>query len=109
MLPAHRLFNHGRFNVRNLRRAQEIVRHHVRRLDRVLESMDGGADTPEKLAADMFPPRKLTGGGFLAAVSEVVSHVELLADAGDVFVHEDGRIARYGTDAYRGRIAAMTS
>ena len=109
VLPAHRLFNHGRFNVRNLRRAQEIVRHHVRRLDRVMESLAGGADTPEKLAADLFPPRKLVGGGFFAAVSEVVSHLELLADTGDVHVSQDGRLARNGTDAYRARIVAMTS
>ncbi|MDE2860513.1 MAG: MBL fold metallo-hydrolase [Chloroflexota bacterium] len=109
VLPAHRLYNHGRFNVRNLRRAQEIVRHHVRRLDRLMESLDEGADTPEKLASEMFPPRKLTGGGFFSAVSEVVSHLELLADSGDVFVYQDGRIARNGSNAYRADIEAMTS
>ena len=109
VLPAHRLFNHGRFNVRNLRRAQEIVRHHVRRLDRLMDALDEGADTPEKLAAEMFPPRKLTGGGFFSAVSEVVSHLELLADSGDVFVYQDGRLARNGTNSYRTDIEAMTS
>ncbi len=109
VLPAHRLYYHGRFNVRNLRRAREIVRHHVRRLDGVMESLDGGADTPEKLTADLFPPRKLTGGGFFAAVSEVVSHLELLADTGDVRVSQDGRIARTGANAYHARIESMTS
>ena len=108
VLPAHRLYNHDRFNVRNLRRAQEIVRHHVRRLDQMIVALDQGADTPEKLAAEMFPPRKLTGGGFFAAVSEVVSHLELLADTGDVYVYEDGRVARNGTESYRTRIQDMT-
>ena len=70
--------------------------------------LDEGADTPEKLAAELFPPRKLTGGGFFAAVSEVVSHLELLADTGDVDVYEDGRVARNGTSTYRARIEDMT-
>ena len=109
VFPAHRLFNHGRFNIRNLQRAQEIVRHHVRRLERVVEVMGEGADTPAKVTEELFPPRKLIGGGFVAAVSEMVSHLELLADMGDIQVSQDGKIIRNGTDNFHSRIEAMTA
>ena len=109
VLPAHRLFNHNRFNIRNLRRAQDIVRHHVRRLDRVMEVIGEGADTPVKVTQGLFPPRKLTGGGFFAAVSEVVSHLELLADMGDIEVSADGGLRRNGTANYHAEIQAMTA
>jgi len=109
VFPAHRLFNHGRFNIRNLQRGQEIVRHHVRRLEQVMEVMGEGADTPVKVTEELFPPRKLTGGGFFAAVSEVVSHLELLADMGDIQVFQDGHIRRNGTDSFRSEIDAMTA
>jgi glyoxylase-like metal-dependent hydrolase (beta-lactamase superfamily II) len=107
LFPAHRLFNHGRFNIRNLQRGREIVRHHVRRLEQVMEVMGEGADTPVKVTEELFPPRKLTGGGFFAAVSEVVSHLELLADTGDIQVSQDGQIKRNGTDIFHSEINAM--
>jgi glyoxylase-like metal-dependent hydrolase (beta-lactamase superfamily II) len=109
VFPAHRLYNHNRFNIRNLRRAQDIMRHHLRRLDRLMEVMEEGADTAAKVTENLFPPRKLTGGGFFAAVSEVVSHLELLADIGDIHVSEDGGIRRNGTTNYRAQIQAMTA
>ena len=109
VFPAHRLFNHGRFNIRNLQRGQEIVRHHVRRLEQVIEVMAEGADTPAKVTEELFPPRKLAGGGFFAAVSEVVSHLELLADMGDIQVTQDGHIRRNGTDRFHSEIEAMTA
>ena len=109
VFPAHRLFNHGRFNIRNLQRGQEIVRHHVRRLEQVMEVMAEGADTPVKVTEELFPPRKLTGGGFFAALSEVVSHLELLVDMGDIQVSRDGKIRRNGTDSFHSEIEAMTA
>ena len=109
VFPAHRLFNHNRFNIRNLRRAQDIVRHHVRRLDRLMEVIDEGANTPAKVTEKLFPPRKLTGGGFFAAVSEVVSHLELLADTGDIQVMDDGGVRSNGTANYHTEIKAMTA
>jgi glyoxylase-like metal-dependent hydrolase (beta-lactamase superfamily II) len=109
VFPAHRLFNHNRFHILNLRRAQDIVRHHVRRLERVIEVMEEGADTPAKVTEKLFPPRKLTGGGFFAAMSEVVSHLEVLADMGDIQVSKDGRLRRNGTDNFHSAIQAMTA
>ena len=107
VFPAHRLFNDGRFNMRNLQRAREIVRHHVKRLERIVELINQGADTPVKVTAGLFPARKLMGGGFFAAVSEVVSHLELLADIGDIRVFQNGRIQTTGTDTFHARIEAM--
>ena len=109
VFPAHRLFTHGRFHIRNLRRAQDIVRHHVRRLERIMGIMGEGADTVAKVTEKLFPPRKLSGGGFFAAVPEVVSHLELLVDTGDVLVGEDGRVRSSGTDNFYSAIEAMTS
>jgi glyoxylase-like metal-dependent hydrolase (beta-lactamase superfamily II) len=109
VFPAHRLFSHNRFNIRNLRRAQDIIRHHVRRLDKLTEVIEEGATTPAKITQELFPPRKLTGGGFFAAVSEVVSHLELLADMGDIEVSEDGEIKRNGSTNYHGEIQTMTA
>jgi hypothetical protein len=62
-----------------------------------------------KVTEKLFPPRKLSGGGFFAAVPEVVSHLELLVDSGDVLVSEDGRVLRSGTDNFYSAIEAMTS
>ena len=109
VFPAHRLYTHDRFHIRNLRRAQDIVRHHVRRLERIIGIMGEGADTVAKVTEKLFPPRKLSGGGFFAAVPEVVSHLELLVDSGDVLVGEDGRVRRSGTDNFYSAIEAMTS
>ena len=109
VFPAHRLYNHNRFHIRNLQRAQDIVRHHVRRLDRVMEVIGEGADSPGKVAEKLFPPRKLTGNGFIAAVSEVVSHLEILADMGDIEVSQDGGVRSNGTANYLAEIQAMTA
>ncbi len=109
VFPAHRLYTHGRFHIRNLRRAQDIVRHHVRRLERIMVIMGEGADTVSKITEKLFPARKLSGGGFFAAVPEVVSHLELLADTGDVLVDEDARVRRSGTHNFYSAIEEMTS
>ena len=109
VFPAHRLYTHDRFHIRNLRRAQDIVRHHVRRLERVMGIMGEGADTVGKVTEKLFPARKLSGGGFFAAVPEVVSHLELLADVGDVIVGEDGAVRRSGSDCFYPAIEEMTS
>ena len=109
VFPAHRLYTHDRFHIRNLRRAQDIVRHHVRRLERVMGIMGEGADTVGKVTEKLFPARKLSGGGFFAAVPEVVSHLELLADVGDVIVGEDRAVRRSGTDCFYPAIEEMTS
>ena len=109
VFPAHRLYTHDRFHIRNLRRAQDIVRHHVRRLERVMGIMGEGADTVGKVTEKLFPARKLSGGGVFAAVPEVVSHLELLADVGDVIVGEDGAVRRSGTDSFYPAIEEMTS
>ena len=109
VLPAHRLFNRGRFHIRNLQRAQDIVRHHERRLERMMEVIGDGATTMAAVTMGAFPPRKLSGGGFFGAVSEVVSHLELLADVGDIQVSPDGRIQRNGTENFHQAVRVMAA
>ena len=81
----------------------------AKRLERIMGIMGEGADTVAKVTEKLFPPRKLSGGGFFAAVPEVVSHLELLVDTGDVLVGEDGRVRSSGTDNFYSAIEAMTS
>ena len=71
--------------------------------------MSEGADNTVKVTEELFPPRNLEGGGFYAAVSEVVSHLELLADMGDIQVSQDGRIRRNGTDSFHSEIEAWNN
>lgn len=108
VLPAHRLFNHGKFHVRNLQRAQDIVRHHEKRLGHMMDSVGDGATTTEDVTRAVFPARKLTGGGFFGAVTEVVSHLELLQDVGDILVAADGRIRRNGAEEFHEAVRRMT-
>ena len=108
VLPAHRLYNHDQLHLRNLHRAREIVRHHVKRLERSLEAIDEGADTVEAITGKIFPARKLSGGGMVAAMSEVVSHLELLANAGDIQVSEDSMVRRTGTRGFYQEVKALT-
>ena len=107
VLPAHRLFNHDRLNIRNLLRAKEIIVHHGRRLDRAIDVIRDGADTPLKIARELFPARKLVGGGLFAALSEVVSHLELLDDLGDIEVGDNGELAHSGGWRYRDFISEV--
>ncbi|MBF8267443.1 MAG: Lactamase protein [Dehalococcoidia bacterium] len=109
VLPAHRLFNHGRLNLRNLQRAQEIVRHHMRRLESIMEGIGEDAATLGEVTVRSFPSRKLAGGGYFAAMSEVISHLELLADIGDIQVSEDGRVRRSDTETFRQEVEALVA
>ena len=109
VFPAHRLFNHDRMNLRDLRRAQEIIRHHLRRLEKIMESIGNDAITVGDVTVRTFPSRKLTGGGYFAAMSEMVSHLELLVDAGDIQVSAEGKVRRSGTDNFYRTVQALAA
>ena len=55
----------------------------------------------------LFPPRKLTGSGFFAALAEMVSHLEMLETVGDIQVLQDGIVTSNGTHAFVDEINNM--
>lgn len=101
VLPAHRLFNRNRFNIESVSRAGEVVQHHARRLKRILVKIGSRPATLEEVTRGIFERRKLIGGNLYMALSEMVSHIELLQDTGDVELTEDLRIRGTGSENYR--------
>ena len=109
VLPAHRLFNKGSYNFQTVRRASEIIHHHGQRLGRVLHRVGGDGATLEALTRGIFARRKLIGGNLYAAMSEVVAHIELLEDIGDMHVADDGGLRSTGSENYKHLINELTS
>ena len=107
VLPAHRLFSKGRFNFETAGRADEILRHHAVRLGRILHRMGTEPTSLEHITRGVFARRKLIGGNLYMALSEIVAHIELLEDAGDLEVWEDMRLRSRGSENYRELIAGL--
>ena len=101
VLPAHRLFNRGKFNFVSVGRAGEVIDHHGERMEQILDRI---ADRPaglEEVTRGVFERRKLTGGNLFMALSEVVAHVEVLQDVGDVEFTGESELRRTGSREFR--------
>ena len=109
VLPAHRLYNHDRFNFVNTRRAGEILAHHAHRLSRLLVRIGTEPTGLEEVTRGIFEHRKLLAGNLFAAMVEIVAHVELLQDTGDVEFTDHRQIRATGTDHYRQLIHQLTA
>jgi glyoxylase-like metal-dependent hydrolase (beta-lactamase superfamily II) len=109
VLPAHRLHNNRRLHIRNVSRAKEIIRHHSKRMWKIVEAIDNGAKTVEDIAKKVFIPKKLIGGGIFAAINEVVSHLEFLVDSGDIMVSVSGKISSNKTTNFQNSIEKLIS
>lgn len=101
VLPAHRLFNKGRFNLVDATRAGEVIQHHGQRLGRIVSRIGTGPRSLEEITRGIFERTRLLGGNMYAALSEVVAHIELLQDTGDVELTEDYRLHWKGTTHYQ--------
>ena len=101
ILPAHRLYNRNKFNFLTLRRAEEIIRHHARRLAQILRRAADEPTTLEQVTSGIFQRGKLIGGNLFMAMSEVVAHLELLQDVGDLELTPDRRLRKTGSANYR--------
>ncbi|MFH1060159.1 MAG: MBL fold metallo-hydrolase [Pseudomonadota bacterium] len=85
VLPAHRLFHHGRLHSIDLpERVATMLGHHVERCADILRILQKGPLDAETIAQRHFAPEKLKGPGRLMAKNEVVCHCELLEEAGCV-------------------------
>ena len=105
VLPAHRAYFHGKFNLIGVERAQEILEHHRERCYDLLALIRKETDDMESITRRHFSSRHLEGPNFRMALSEVVSHIEFLQEAGDVeMVGKDETQVRWtGTEKY-GRV-----
>ncbi len=101
VLPAHRLFNRGRFNFVSVNRAAEVINHHEDRLSQIVRRIDDRPTGLEEMTRDIFEQRKLSGGNLYMALSEIVAHVELLQDLGDVEFTDDSRVRHTGSLRFR--------
>ena len=97
VLPAHRLFNRGRFNFVTTERAREIIEHHSERMERILDRIESGPASLESVTRGEFSHRKLEDGNLFIAIAEIVAHVELLQDLGDLDLTPDSKLRQLGS------------
>jgi hypothetical protein len=100
VLPAHRYYNRDHFNFIDTHRAQVILDHHGQRLGNIIEKVGTSSVDLENLTRGIFSHRELLSDILLAALSEIVAHVEILEETGDLVVTEDGFISRTGNSNY---------
>ena len=101
VLPAHRLYNRGQFNFVSVNRAGEVINHHARRMEQILRRIDSEPTGLEEVTRGVFERRKLIGGNLFMALSEIVAHIEVLEDLGDLEFTEEAKLRRTGTQTFR--------
>jgi hypothetical protein len=109
VLPAHRYFNRDKFNYINALRARDIIEHHGLRLGQILNHVGTTAVGLEPLTRGIFDHRKLMGINLRAALAEVVAHVELLEDTGDLEITDRRELLRTGRENYRELIHELSA
>ena len=78
-------------------RAQEVIEHHSERMDRILRRIGSQPASLESVTRAEFSHRKLQDGNLFMALSEVVAHVELLQDVGDLDLTPDSKLRHLGS------------
>ena len=106
VLPAHRAYYHGAFNPINLERTGEILEHHRERCGDLLALVRGGMTDLIAITRRHFAHIGLDNRMIFPAFTEVISHMELLQEAGDVEMSADngGGVRWKGTEAFSGFI-----
>ena len=89
LMPAHRLFFDSKFNIQGLERAQEIIDHHVERCHTTIDILRERPSNLHAVTRSLFPAHLLAGRGFQLAITEVIAHLELLKEVGDI-TYQDG-------------------
>ena len=84
--PAHRLFYDGGFNIvrSSFDRAREIIQFHIDRCRDILDIIDNKPIGIDDIAIQHFPPSLLVGMGKSMALNEVMAHIEIMEECGDV-------------------------
>ena len=96
VLPAHRAYHRGQFNLVGLERATEIVEHHADRCHDLVDILKTGPRDLASLTRDHFSHRELDDNNFFLALTEVISHVELLVETGDVSMDAGPGVGEFG-------------
>ena len=106
VLPAHRAYFGGKFNVTGLERAEEIIEHHRQRCQDLLGLIGGGTPDLQTVTRKHFSHIGLEGGNFHLAFTEVISHLEFLSEVGDVEmgVGDGTKVRRRGSENFSGVI-----
>lgn len=86
VLPAHRAFHRGKLNPIGVERATEIVDHHRNRCHELTEILRAGPMDLVSLTKEYFSNRELEEHNFFLAFTEIMSHVELMQESGDMSV-----------------------
>ena len=86
VLPAHRAFFRGQLNPIGLERATEILEHHRERCHELTDVMKQGPIDLVSLTKEYFSHRELEDHNFFLAFTEVMAHIELMQEAGDISV-----------------------
>ena len=109
LLPAHRYYNRGHFNFISTERAAVILDHHGQRLKNILEKVAESEVNLEDLTRGIFAHRELLSDNLLAGLSEIVAHVEILEELGDLIVTDDGMISASGQSNHLDFLSALQS
>ena len=96
VMPAHRAYNRGQFNLVGLERATEIVDHHRSRCHDLVDILRLGHRDLASLTRDHFSHRELDDNNFFLAMTEVMSHVELLIETGEVSIEGGSGAGEFG-------------
>jgi len=103
VMPAHRAYHRGKFNPIGVDRAVAIMDHHRDRCAQMIAFVQKETMEMSVITQKLFPHLSLSDRIFYAAFSEVMSHVELLEEMGDIsMVGENGRSIQWdGTENYQ--------
>jgi len=96
--PAHRLFYNGQFNlIRSVsQRSREIIQFHADRCHAILDIIRDGPSTMQKIVINHFPSSQIQGFGKNMAINEVLAHLELMEECGDVrFIGEERDVVEW--------------
>jgi glyoxylase-like metal-dependent hydrolase (beta-lactamase superfamily II) len=105
VLPGHRLFNNGHWNILDLKtRVYEIIEHHVQRCAAIIAILQDGPQTPEEIAMKYFDSKLLKGPGMIMATGEIVSHAEFMVHSQDIRWIQNQSLESLGSSHFESRI-----
>jgi len=84
VLPAHRAFHRGQLNPIGVSRATEIMEHHRNRCYELTQVMKAGPKDLVTITREYFSDREVEAQNFFLAFTEVMAHIELMQEAGDI-------------------------
>jgi hypothetical protein len=108
VLPAHRFFYGGQWRRLDLyERVKELLEHHMQRCAAILDILSAGPKTAKEIAEAHFESSLLEGFGKLMAANEIISHCELMGNAGDILKTDNDRYIATGTSNFEDMIRSL--